>query len=134
MTISDSKEHKTGGGAIVCINGHFKVVTPHGTGLTEWNPPGLFRFKQDFFLHLRDKDLEGPLLFQDKTNVLDFATSNNQSSTKVVTNWLYRSNPHKPTKSDRNSSLHIKNEIIRAFTNNNISIIPTKQVSSYLSK
>ncbi|CAH8645330.1 unnamed protein product [Schistosoma rodhaini] len=30
-----------------------------------WNPPHLFRFKQDFFLHLRDKDLEGPLLFQD---------------------------------------------------------------------
>ncbi|CAH8586721.1 unnamed protein product [Schistosoma intercalatum] len=29
-----------------------------------WSPPSLFRFKQDFFLHLRDKDLEGPLLFQ----------------------------------------------------------------------
>ncbi|CAH8603175.1 unnamed protein product [Schistosoma margrebowiei] len=30
-----------------------------------WSPPNLFEFKQDFFLHLRDKDLEGPLLFQD---------------------------------------------------------------------
>ncbi|VDP41160.1 unnamed protein product, partial [Schistosoma curassoni] len=29
-----------------------------------------------------------------KTHVLDSATSNNPSSRKVVTNWLYRSNPH----------------------------------------
>ncbi|CAH8538822.1 unnamed protein product [Schistosoma turkestanicum] len=30
-----------------------------------WSPPDLFKFKQDFYLHLRDKDLEGPLLFQE---------------------------------------------------------------------
>ncbi|KAH8874774.1 hypothetical protein KSF78_0008497 [Schistosoma japonicum] len=49
-------------GSVVVLSPLIKLTTYAIYG--RWYPPQLFRFKQDYFLHLRNEDLGGPLILK----------------------------------------------------------------------